>query len=135
MVGLSIGKTACCLELVILRLPDKTAEGRQRNRSQKHKPSYGRALKTPWVAYLCTFRTGWVAPERDAQTTTIHRAELRVYCTVNLASINSTEFPPAIIVNVPGSTTRFMSRFKNDNSLKPRVKVTVFVSPGFSDSR
>ena len=37
-----------------------------------------------------------------------------------------------MILNVPGSTTRCMSRFKNESSSKPRENSTVFVWPGSS---
>src|SRR5437016_3366779 len=55
--------------------------------------------------------------------------------TFNFVSIRSMEFPPTIMVKIPGSTTRCMSRFRNESSSKPRVSSTVLVSPGFSAIR
>src|SRR5689334_1446463 len=55
--------------------------------------------------------------------------------TSSLPSTRFTELPPTIILNVPGSTTRCISRFRNDSSSGPNVNSTLFVSPGFSVTR
>src|SRR5260370_13410969 len=52
--------------------------------------------------------------------------------TVSFVSARSTELPPAMILKVPGSTTRCISRFKNDSSSGPSVNSTVLVSPALS---
>ena len=55
--------------------------------------------------------------------------------TVSVVLLSFTESGPEDIVNVPGSTTRFMSRFHSDRSRGVSSKVTVFFSPGFRLTR
>ena len=55
--------------------------------------------------------------------------------TFSVVSIRSTELPPTMILNVPGSTTRCMSRLRNESSSGPSVNSTICVLPGSSVMR
>src|SRR5215475_2258660 len=55
--------------------------------------------------------------------------------TSSFPSIKSTELPPTITLNDPGSTTRCISRLKNESSSGPSMNSTVFVSPGLKVTR
>ena len=53
--------------------------------------------------------------------------------TSRLAFLSSTEFGPAMISKVPGSTTYFMSLSQSASASGPMVNLTVVVAPGASE--
>src|SRR5690606_29755848 len=70
----------------------------------------------------------------------VHSADSRAATTapsaiVSTLLLRSTEFGPAMISNSPGSTTSRMSAFHNRKASGPSLKLTVFCSPGSSETR
>lgn len=57
------------------------------------------------------------------------------HSTCNLTACTSSELPPTITVNQPGSTVHFISKSSSSNSDRPIMNVTVFLSPGSSQTR
>jgi hypothetical protein len=53
----------------------------------------------------------------------------------NDAVIPPAELPPTVMSNLPGSTTKSLVVFQKPSASWPSVKLTVFVSPGFSVTR
>lgn len=67
-----------------------------------------------------------IAPRAPAQSVVY----LCMISSFAVSSCSDRELGPTIMLNVPGSTTRFMSSFKNDNLSGVIENCTFFVSPG-----